>query len=107
MDLNNGGFKLHNVDVAQPFWIFNAVKSLSGVHKFAVLWSPTGRQWPAPIVILASCCDVALMACLASYGIFVAQLPIWIIGMLVATTLIFTLAMDTIKLSVFASVRID
>jgi H+-transporting ATPase len=68
------------------------------------------RLWhsrPAPIMILASCCDLILMACLAVFGIFMAALPIWIIGMLVATTLIFTLAMDTIKLSVFARVRID
>jgi H+-transporting ATPase len=68
------------------------------------------RLWhsrPAAIMILASCCDLVLMACLAVFGIFMAALPIWIIGMLIATTLIFTLAMDTIKLSVFARVRVD
>ncbi len=69
-----------------------------------------GRLWrsrPASIMILASCCDLLLMACLATFGIFMAPLPIWIIGILIGTTLIFTLAMDTIKLNVFARVRID
>ena len=64
------------------------------------------RLWhsrPAPIMIVASCCDLMLMACFAVFGIFMAPLPIWIIGMLA----VFTLAMDTIKLSVFARVRID
>jgi H+-transporting ATPase len=68
------------------------------------------RLWhsrPAPIMIVASCCDLVLMACLAAFGILMAPLPIWIIGMLVATTLAFTLVMDTIKLNVFARLRID
>ena len=70
-----------------------------------------GRLWnsrPAPIMVLASACDVTLMGCLAAFGIFMSPLPIWIIGMLVyATTPVFTLAMDTIKLAVFARLRID
>jgi H+-transporting ATPase len=69
-----------------------------------------GRLWssrPAPIMVLASACDVTLMGCLAAFGIFMSPLPIWVIGLLVATTLVFTLAMDTIKLAVFARLRID
>ena len=69
-----------------------------------------GRLWssrPAPIMVLASACDVALMGCLAAFGIFMSSLPIWVIGLLLATTLVFTLAMDTIKLAVFARLRID
>ena len=67
-----------------------------------------GRLWssrPAPIMVLASACDVTLMGCLAAFGIFMSSLPIWIIA--VATTLIFKLAMDTIKLAVLARLRID
>ncbi|HVW69095.1 MAG TPA: HAD-IC family P-type ATPase [Steroidobacteraceae bacterium] len=69
-----------------------------------------GRLWrsrPAPIVVFASLCDVTLMGCFAAFGILMARLPLWIIGMLIGTTLAFTLAMDSIKLAVFARVRID
>jgi H+-transporting ATPase len=69
-----------------------------------------GRLWrsrPAPIMALASACDVTLMGCFAAFGILMSPLPIWIIGMLIATTLVFTWAMDTIKLAVFAHLRID
>ena len=47
------------------------------------------------------------MGSLAAFGIFMSSLPIWVIGLLLATTLVFTLAMDTIKLAVFARLRID
>lgn len=69
-----------------------------------------GRLWrsrPAPIMIFASLCDVAVMGCLAAFGIMMTRLPLWIIGMLIITTLAFTLAMDSIKLAVFARLRID
>jgi H+-transporting ATPase len=69
-----------------------------------------GRLWssrPAPIMILASACDVLLMGGLAVGGILMAALPLSVIGMLAATTIVFTLAMDSIKLAVFARLRID
>jgi H+-transporting ATPase len=69
-----------------------------------------GRLWssrPAPIMALASAGDVVLMAGLAAGGILMAALPLSIIAMLVGTTLVFTLAMDSIKLAVFARLRID
>lgn len=56
---------------------------------------------------LTSLCDVALMGSFAAFGILMTPLPLWIIGMLVGTTLAFTLAMDSIKLAVLARVRID
>jgi H+-transporting ATPase len=56
---------------------------------------------------LASACDVVLMGSLAAGGILMAALPLSIIGMLVAATIVFTLAMDSIKLAVFARLRID
>jgi H+-transporting ATPase len=65
------------------------------------------RSRPAPIMALTSACDVALMGCFAAIGIFMSPLPLWIIGALIATTLVFTLVMDTIKLAVFAHLRID
>ena len=69
-----------------------------------------GRLWssrPAPIMVLASACDVVLMAGLAGGGVLMAPLPLSIIAMLFATTVVFTLAMDSIKLAVFARLRID
>jgi len=69
-----------------------------------------GRLWssrPAAIMALASACDVILMGSLAAFGLLMGPLPLWVIGMLVGTTLLFTLAMDSIKLAVFARVRID
>ncbi len=69
-----------------------------------------GRLWssrPAPIMVLASACDVVLMGGLAAAGVLMSSLPIWIIGLLAAATLMFTLAMDSIKISVFARLRID
>jgi H+-transporting ATPase len=69
-----------------------------------------GRLWrsrPAPIMAFASLCDVTLMAYFAAFGILMTPLPLWIIGMLIGTTLVFTLAMDWIKLAVFSRLRID
>ena len=69
-----------------------------------------GRFWrsrPAPIMALASLCDVILMGSFAAFGILMTPLPLWIIGMLVGTSLVFTLAMDSIKVAVFARLRID
>lgn len=69
-----------------------------------------GRLWrsrPAPVMALASLCDLTLMGAFATFGILMTSLPLWIIGMLVGTTLVFTLAMDSIKLAVFARLRID
>ncbi len=69
-----------------------------------------GRLWssrPAPIMVLATVGDVVLMAGLAAAGVLMAPLPLSIIAMLLVTTLVFTLAMDSIKLTVFARLRID
>jgi H+-transporting ATPase len=69
-----------------------------------------GRLWrsrPAPVMILASTCDIALMGGLAAGGVLMSPLPLWIVGVLLATTLVFTLAMDSIKLVVLARLRID
>jgi H+-transporting ATPase len=68
------------------------------------------RLWhsrPAPIMIAASICDVALMGGLAIGGLLMSPLPAWLVGFLIVTTLVFTLAMDTIKLGVFAHLQID
>jgi H+-transporting ATPase len=69
-----------------------------------------GRLWhsrPALIMVLASFCDVVLMGSLATAGFMMSALPLSIIGILIGTTLLFTLAMDSIKLAVFARLRID
>jgi H+-transporting ATPase len=69
-----------------------------------------GRLWhsrPAPVMVLTSFCDVVLMGSLAATGFMMSALPLSIIGILIGTTLLFTLTMDSIKLAVFARLRID
>ena len=69
-----------------------------------------GHLWssrPAPIMLLASFCDVALVASLAAGGVFMNPLPPSVIAALAATTVVFTLAMDFIKLAVYARVQVD
>ena len=69
-----------------------------------------GRFWrsrPAPIMLLASFTDLLLVAHFVAGGLLMSPLPIRVIALLVVTTLVFTLAMDSIKLSVFARLRID
>jgi H+-transporting ATPase len=69
-----------------------------------------GRLWhsrPAPIMLVASACDVILVACLAAGGLLMSPLPISLILLLLIATVGFTLAMDAIKLAVFARIRID
>jgi H+-transporting ATPase len=69
-----------------------------------------GHLWswrPAPIMLLASFCDVALVASLATGGFLMSPLPLSVIAVLVATTLAFTVAMDFIKLAVFARIQVD
>ena len=69
-----------------------------------------GRLWhsrPAPIMVLASACDLILMGGLAAVGVVMSALPVAVIALLAAATVVFTLAMDSIKLAVFARLRID
>jgi H+-transporting ATPase len=69
-----------------------------------------GHLWssrPAPIMLLASFCDVALVASLAAGGFLMSPISLGVIAALAATTLVFTLAMDFIKLAVFARVQVD
>ena len=69
-----------------------------------------GRLWrsrPAPVMLLASLWDLVVVASLAAGGVLLSPLPIRVIGLLVVTTLAFTLAMDSLKLAVFARLRID
>ena len=69
-----------------------------------------GRLWHsclAPIMLVASACDIILVACLAAGGVLMSPLPLTLISLLIIATVVFTLAMDTIKLAVFARIRID
>jgi H+-transporting ATPase len=65
------------------------------------------RSRPAPIMLLASLGDVVLVAALAAGGVLMSPLSITVIGLLAATTIVFTVAMDSIKLAVFARLQID
>jgi hypothetical protein len=58
-------------------------------------------------MLLVSICDVVLLGSLAAAGFLMSALPLSIIGILIGTTALFTLAMDSIKLAVLARLRID
>jgi hypothetical protein len=58
-------------------------------------------------MLVASITDLLVVASFAAGGLLMSPLPIRVIALLVATKLLFTLAMDSIKLAVFARVRID
>lgn len=69
-----------------------------------------GRFWrsrPAPIMLLATAVDIAVVSVFAVFGVLMSPLPIKAVAMLLGTTVIFTLAMDTIKLMVLKRLRID
>ncbi|MGD1037289.1 MAG: HAD-IC family P-type ATPase [Roseiarcus sp.] len=69
-----------------------------------------GRLWssrPAPVMLLASLWDVVLVAAFAAGGVLMSPLPVSVIVWLLATTVVFTLAMDSIKLAVFARLQVD
>ncbi len=65
------------------------------------------RSRPAPVMLIASSADVAIVACLAASGLLVHTLPLAVIAGLLLATAGFALMMDTVKLGVFARVRID
>ena len=69
-----------------------------------------GRLWrsrPAPVMLFVSACNLAFVTSLAGFGLLMSPLPLFVLGGLAAATLVFTLAMDSLKLVVFAHVRID
>ena len=65
------------------------------------------HSWPAPIVFVASFADVALVASLALGGVLMSPLPISIVALVLATTLGFSLGMDSLKVAVLSRLRID
>jgi H+-transporting ATPase len=69
-----------------------------------------GHFWsshPASIMLLASSADVAIIVFFAIGGVLMAPLPPAVVLMLLVTTLAFGLAMDFVKVSVVARLRID
>jgi len=69
-----------------------------------------GKLWssrPAPIMLLASFADLALVAGLAVGGVLVSPLSPAVVGLLLAATLGFALTMDGLKRFVFSRLEID
>ena len=67
------------------------------------LWSSR----PAPIMLLASAADMAIVTTLAIGGVLMTPLPPPIIGMLFVATLAFALSMDVVKRGVLSRLPID
>jgi H+-transporting ATPase len=65
------------------------------------------RSHPAWVMMFASAADVAVVTSLAAGGVLMTALPPVIVGMLFTTTVCFALALDTVKIAVFARLRID
>ena len=68
---------------------------------------PFWRSRPARIMLVASFCDLAIVATLATSGLLMAALPVAVIGALAAATVVFTFGMDAIKRATFARIRVD
>ena len=62
---------------------------------------------PAAVMVLASLADVTIVTSLAVAGLFIGPLPARVAAGLFATTIVFALALDSLKVGVFKFVRID
>jgi hypothetical protein len=58
-------------------------------------------------MMFASAADIAIVTSFAAAGVLMTPLPLFVVGMLFATTLCFALALDMVKIAVFARLRID
>jgi H+-transporting ATPase len=67
------------------------------------LWSSR----PAAIMLLASTADLAIVASLAIAGLLMTPIAPAVVGILLTVTLIYALALDLVKVTVFARLRID
>ncbi len=65
------------------------------------------RSWPAPVMILASSADVAVVATLAARGVLMNSLPLALIAALLAATVVFAFALDLVKIATLSQLRID
>jgi len=71
-----------------------------------------GRQnlWglrPGPILVLSSVVDVLIISTMAVFGIAMAPLAIWVVACEFVAAIAFGLALDVVKISVFAHLRIS
>jgi H+-transporting ATPase len=68
---------------------------------------PFWSSRPAPVMLLASAADLAVVTSLAMGGVLMTPLPPAFFGMLLVATLVFAFALDAIKRIVFARLAID
>lgn len=69
-----------------------------------------GRLWnscPSRLMIIFSLTDIVFVSTLAIFGIFMQPLPAGLVVALLATTVVFALALDQVKVAVFRYVPID
>ena len=69
-----------------------------------------GHFWnsrPAPVMLLASAADIAIVTSLAAFGLLMAPLPGMVVAGLFGATAAFALTLDVVKVAVFRLVRID
>jgi H+-transporting ATPase len=69
-----------------------------------------GRLWssrPSRLMIIFTSADIVFVSSLAIFGIFVQPLPASIVVSLLATTVVFVLALDQVKVMLYRYVPID
>ena len=65
------------------------------------LWSSRPSRW----VILSSAADVLIIGNLAAFGILMAALPLELVGGILGAAVVFAFALDTVKVAVFARLK--
>ena len=89
-------------------WRLAAVTSVfSGQSVFYVmrdrqhLWSSRPSRW----VALSSAADVLIIGNLAAFGILMTALPVELVGGILAAAVVFAFVLDTVKVAVFARLK--
>lgn len=65
------------------------------------LWSSRPSRW----VILSSAADVLIIGNLAAFGILMAALPLELVGGILGAAVVFAFVLDTVKVAVFARLK--
>jgi H+-transporting ATPase len=82
--------------------VFSGQAVLYVVRERRHLWS----SWPSTWLMVGSAADLLIIATLATRGILMKPLPVTVVVVLLAVTLVFSLLLDLIKAPVFRRLRI-
>jgi H+-transporting ATPase len=83
--------------------IFSGQATLYVARERRHLWSPRPSSW----LMAASIVDLLVISTLATRGIFMKPLPIALVAVLLAATVVFTLVLDLIRIPIFRRLQIS